>query len=65
MMAVVLFCRSCETANTFSRNWLEDDDACVACGAKGLWRTESEPKVVYDLSVNDRRFLRSLRIAPE
>lgn len=62
-MTVQLTCRKCETVNIFEHNWI--DHPCEACGAEGFWRRVDEPKVDYDLSANDRRFLRSLRIAPE
>lgn len=67
-MLVELYCRKCGTKNHFPRNWLEDADACKDCKATDQWSTVppgSEPEVDYELSANDRRFLRSLRIAPE
>jgi hypothetical protein len=62
---MTIFCRKCDGANEFDRNWIEETDACKFCGSAGLWRTINEPKHTYDLSLNDQRFLRSLRIAPE
>ncbi len=35
--------------------------ACPACGST-TYRSGTEPRVPFTLSVNDRRFLRSLRI---
>lgn len=60
-----LVCRKCDSYNTFDRNWIDDTDACATCGATGFWRRPEEPKVPWELEVNDRKFLKSLRIAPE
>ena len=60
-----LWCRKCDGFNEFPRNWLDDGDACKHCGAIGFWRTATEPMVEWDLNENDRRMLRSLRIAQE
>jgi hypothetical protein len=62
---MTIFCRACDGSNSFDRNWLNDDDACQHCGSKGLWRTLNEPKHAYEVSLNDRRLLKALRIAPE
>lgn len=60
MMAQVLFCRKCG-------NWyavqLKVPDICPNCEQSAEWSTE-EPKP-YRLSENDRRFLKSIRVAPE
>ena len=60
-----VFCRRCDGANTFDRNWIEETDACQYCGSLGLWRTINEPKVAWELNANDLRFLKTHRIAPE
>ena len=39
-------------------------DACPKCGGTH-WRTAHDPAQRYELSENDRRLLRALRIAPE
>lgn len=62
VMALTLFCRVCDSPNEFPRNWVDDTDECTACGAKKQWRTVNEPKVAWDVSHNDRRFLKALRI---
>jgi hypothetical protein len=65
------FCRVCDGPNEFthdngkSRLYPVPEDACVYCGSSGKWRTGTDPKKEYALSENDRRFLRSLRIACE
>ena len=63
--AIVLFCRSCDSPNTFDRNWVKDDDMCSTCGATGQWRTINEPRKPWAISHNDRNFLRSIRISPD
>lgn len=62
---MILFCRVCDSPNPFMRRWIEDHDACSTCGAEGQWRTVNEPRVAYELSLNDKRLLKSLRIASE
>lgn len=59
---MTLWCRACETMNTFDRNWIADDDACSDCKTKGQWRTLNEPKVPYTLTEKDKRFLTALRV---
>lgn len=63
-MAMTLYCRVCESPNDFDRNWVNEHDACKSCGAEGQWRTLNEPKQPYELTLNDKRFLRSVRIEP-
>lgn len=63
MTAVTLWCRHCDGENEFP--WYDESLKCKHCGTVNYFRTLNDPKVEYDISVNDRRFLRSLRIAPE
>lgn len=65
MTAVQVFCRKCDGVNEFPHNWINEGDACKFCGSVNLWRTLNEPKVAYELNANDKRLLRSLRIATE
>jgi hypothetical protein len=60
-----LVCRACDGHNDFSRNWIEDTDKCKFCGTAGMWRRPDEPKVLFHLSLNDKLFLRSIRVDPE
>lgn len=62
---MIVWCRECDGANEFPRNWIEEKDTCRYCKTAGRWRTENQPKAEYLLSHNDRRFLRSLRIKAE
>ena len=64
-MTMTLFCRNCDGANEFPHNWVNDADACKFCGSTRLWRTSNEPKCPYELTENDKRMLRGLRIVPE
>lgn len=57
-----LFCRHCDGLNVIDRNWVSPTDECQFCGAINQWRTINDPKKPYDLSENDKRFLRSLKI---
>jgi hypothetical protein len=59
---MLLFCRACDGANDFPRNWVTAEDTCKYCGSKEQWRTLNEPKKPYELSEMDKRLLRSLRI---
>jgi hypothetical protein len=65
------YCMTCDGLNEFThpsgtpRLYPLAEDVCAYCGASGKWRTGGDPKKAYDLSVNDKRFLRSLRIDPE
>jgi hypothetical protein len=59
---MTLFCRSCDSPNHFTRRWIEDDDECTTCGARGQWRTLNEPRTPYELNHNDKAFLRSIRV---
>jgi hypothetical protein len=65
MSAVRVWCRTCDGVNEFPRNWVAEGDVCQFCGSANCWRTENEPRVPYELNWSDKRFLKSLRIAPE
>ena len=69
MITVAIFvCRGCGTRNSFNRLYTVDEDACKVCKMTNFWRREDEPDVPakeWELGVNDRKFLKSLRIAPE
>jgi hypothetical protein len=66
-----LFCMQCDGLNTFTfdngkpRRYAMDDDVCRYCGAKNKWRRGNDPRTPYVLDYNDRRLLKSMRIAPE
>lgn len=55
---VVLFCRACDTGYGSAG---ETPTLCPKCGQVPNWTTLPP----YKLTVNDQRFLRSIRIAPE
>lgn len=62
---MTLYCMACQSPQTFERNWLDESDACATCGAKGPWRRCDEPKHAWELNENDRRFVKSLKIAAD
>ena len=64
-MVVDFYCRACGTLNTFERNYIERADACYHCKTQGRWTKVQPQSFEYELTVNDRRFLRSMRIDPE
>lgn len=64
-MPIILHCRACLEGHRHQGGELPTK--CARCGSEqdDLWITSDqlpEPCVPYDLSVNDRRLLRSLRI---
>jgi hypothetical protein len=66
-----LFCQQCDGLNMFTfangtpRRYATEDDICKYCKTKNSWRRGNEPKKPYELDFNDRRMLKSMRIAPE
>lgn len=60
-----IWCMACAAPNDFKRRWLTPEDACTTCGAQGRWRRLNDPKVEWELHTNDKRLLKSLRIAQE
>jgi hypothetical protein len=67
-MTMTVICMACGRPSQTAYNYIRDEEQkCDGCHAIGQWRkadyqTETPP---YELTVNDRRLLRSLRIAPE
>jgi hypothetical protein len=63
---LVLHCRHCQQAYRHVTGTLPD--ACPTCGQESDWSAvtvEHEPRVPFNLSRNDRKFLKSIRIDPE
>lgn len=60
-----VYCMACEAPNDFKRLWLDPEDACAHCGTQGRWRRVNDPKVEWELHHNNKRLLKSLRIAQE
>jgi hypothetical protein len=72
-----LFCRHPNCGKPFESAAGDQPDVCPACRQGGLWSTSPgdgwdatkpvcvAPQVKFELSFNDRRFLKSLRIDPE
>ena len=58
-------CMGCEALNELDRNWIDAEDACKYCGSKGRWRKDTDPRIDYVLNENDKRMLKTLRIASE
>lgn len=61
-MAVTLYCQTCGRGETVSGPGILPD--CRICGPT-TWRTATEPRVDYVVTHNDRRFLKSIRVAPD
>lgn len=59
-----VFCKNCGRRATVDLAG-ELPSVCLGCGMTGWWRADGEPAVPYELTLNDKRFLRSLRITPE
>lgn len=66
MATVTLYCKKCSAGYA---SLGEVPRVCPACEQETSWTTampmSSDPRVPYEVSLNDRRFLRSLRISPE
>lgn len=65
MASVILYCGRCFTGYASIG---EIPVKCPACDRVTRWTTSlplDRPKVPFALTLNDRRFLRSLRIDPE
>jgi predicted RNA-binding Zn-ribbon protein involved in translation (DUF1610 family) len=58
----VLYCTKCSTGIVVDDEALPD--ICPECLSPG-WRSANTPAMAYRLTVMDRRFLRSLRIAAD
>lgn len=64
-MAIELFCRLCHEGTRIQERV---PPICPRCGKPTIWVSAFElnpPKVKYDVTINDVKFLRSLRIASE
>ena len=61
-MPPVLRCRTCG-------EWYQVvhvvPDICPHCQNSAVWTTEGDPAKPYQLTVNDKKFLRSLRITAD
>lgn len=60
-MPRTLYCKNCGRAVTVT---YEVPAQCLGCG-DSTWRLAGEPLKDYELSANDRRFLKALRIAQD
>jgi len=59
----VLYCPTCARPTAVA---IGSPDRCLSCNTLVEWReTSPAPQIPYTLSTNDRRFLRSLKIAVE
>lgn len=56
------YCGNCSKAVQFH---MIAPDVCTGCGTVGKWRASSEPRTRYELTLNDRRFLKSIRVLAE
>lgn len=63
VMSRTVYCRRCTTAYDSLAGMLPE--TCPACEAPALWSSEPVPVVSYVLNINDRRFLRAIRIDAE
>jgi hypothetical protein len=61
-MAAILYCRHCNTGYTTTGMI---PPVCPGCLRTGNWTTKPGPKIAYQLTNNDKRFLKTLRIQPE
>lgn len=53
----------CKTCGHWYQPQVVVPEICPFCEQAAHWTTDSEPKSDWQLSENDRRFLRSIRIA--
>jgi hypothetical protein len=61
-MAGILYCRHCQTGHASVGAVPE---TCPHCLNSANWSTSLEPRVPYELTLNDRRFLKGIHVAPE
>ena len=61
-MAVTLYCQQCGRGETITV--IGELPDCRICGPT-VWRSASDPKQPYELTFNDKRFLRSIRVEAE
>lgn len=61
-MAVTLFCVTCGRGRTITA--IGELPDCRVCGPT-TWKTATEPVKEYELSHNDKRFLKSIKVSPE
>lgn len=62
-MSRVLYCRLCSEPYDSIAGLVPD--YCPVCQQPGAWTTEPVPTVPYALTVNDKRFLRAIKIEPD
>lgn len=62
-MSRVLYCRLC--AKPYDSVAGDQPAYCPECKEEAAWTTEPVPTVPYELNVNDRRFLRAIKIEAE
>lgn len=62
-MPRTLYCRLCRASYDSVAG--DQPDTCPACGQAAHWSTEPQPRKGYELTANDRRLLKALRIGTE
>lgn len=61
-MATVVYCRACKIGYALVGKL---PSLCPSCGVPAHWVTNLDPTWPFELSYNDKRLLRSLKIATD
>jgi hypothetical protein len=61
-MQGILYCRHCQTGHAAVG---VVPATCPQCQNPANWSTSLEPRVPYELTLNDKRFLKGIHVSPE